>query len=151
PLREGRGIEERDTTDSEKVILVNETLARRFFAGRSPLGQMVRVGGPASRRIVGIYADILNSGLDRAASPETLVPLSQRPTDVRLQLVVRTEFEEEPARVLLRTAMRASFPEFPFEIRTMRQTMSVHFERPRLLSVLLLVFAGIAVTLASLG
>jgi len=58
----GRGLNPRDRADSMKVVVVNETLARRFFPGEDPIGQRLKAGGPDSeepwRTIVGIAGDV---------------------------------------------------------------------------------------------
>jgi putative ABC transport system permease protein len=80
PIRSGRSFTELDRANAPKVALINETLARRYFPGENPVGQMITVGAmsqPESREIVGVIADVRPLTLDSEAQPEVFVPFAQ--------------------------------------------------------------------------
>ncbi|MEJ7710111.1 MAG: ABC transporter permease [Pyrinomonadaceae bacterium] len=87
PLRQGRAFTARDTAKAPGVVIVNEALARRFFAGENPLGKRLTIGEPeeiktygepVSREIVGVVKDV-RFELEMEAAPEMYVPYTQRP------------------------------------------------------------------------
>jgi predicted permease len=77
PLQAGRVFTPADDTDGEPSIVVNERFATEFFPGRSPIGRIVRVGGPSSppHRIVGVVANTVINQLNEAPEPYFYVPL----------------------------------------------------------------------------
>jgi predicted permease len=81
PLLEGRAFTERDTANSPPVLVINQTLARRFFAGESPLGKRLRLGdSPAvGREIVGVMADVRQRNMDEDSAPIAYRPWDQAP------------------------------------------------------------------------
>ncbi|HEX3551701.1 MAG TPA: ABC transporter permease [Thermoanaerobaculia bacterium] len=95
PLARGRYLDVGDRPGGEPVVVINETLARRFFPNQDPLGQRIHVGmpfvselaDPAPRRIVGVVKDVRETGLDEAAPLILYVPLGQIPASVAALLV----------------------------------------------------------------
>lgn len=79
PLRSGRLFSDRDTSRSPRVALVNETMARRFFGGRSPIGERLAVEESASSEveIVGVVGDVRHMSLEAEPGPDIYVPLAQ--------------------------------------------------------------------------
>ncbi|HUJ21305.1 MAG TPA: ABC transporter permease, partial [Bryobacteraceae bacterium] len=72
PLRFGREFTGRDRASSERVVMVNETLARTLWPGQNPLGQMVTTDG--GRQVVGVVADVRHAALEQAGGPEMYLP-----------------------------------------------------------------------------
>ncbi len=101
PLESGRLFTERDTARSPSVAIVSETLARRFFGGRPPVGVRVSIeeSTPSEVEIVGVVADVKHMSLDAEATPDIYVPLAQAPSSAVVYLrnnlfcVVRTSGE----------------------------------------------------------
>ncbi len=97
-LIEGRYFDRADTPDGAQVIAVNETLAKEYFPGESPVGKRIRVGGaPDSpwRTVVGVVADVHHNGLTNPAKRAWFVPHNQfakswGATRSAMTLVVRT-------------------------------------------------------------
>ncbi|MGH7559338.1 MAG: ABC transporter permease, partial [Gemmatimonadota bacterium] len=92
PLVRGRMFTDRDREDAARVALINETLARRFFAGEDPVGQRVTIGvmsAPATREIVGVIRDVRPTTLESDPRPELYVPYAQSGTG-HVTFVVRT-------------------------------------------------------------
>ncbi|HYY99807.1 MAG TPA: ABC transporter permease, partial [Pyrinomonadaceae bacterium] len=89
PLVKGRAFDEHDAADAPKVILVNETLARRYFPDRDPVGQRLHLGLAGIRgEIVGVVGDVRDRHLEKEAAPEYYVPYRQAPVN-SMALVVR--------------------------------------------------------------
>jgi hypothetical protein len=81
PLRRGRLFDSRDRQGSEPVLLINETLARRYFSGQDPIGQQIKLGSRQSTdpwyTIIGVVADSKNDGLAKDVRPQTYEAYSQ--------------------------------------------------------------------------
>jgi predicted permease len=90
PLLEGRGFTERDAVTSPPVVVINQTLARRFFPGESPLGKRLRMEDSPSkwREIVGVVADVRQRNLDEDSAPMAYRPWDQAP-QTNLSLAAR--------------------------------------------------------------
>ncbi len=81
PLLRGRLFEELDNLDSARVVLINETLARRYWPNQDPTGRRITLsyGGPGAREIVGVVGDVRQRGLLGEPVPEVFLPLRQAP------------------------------------------------------------------------
>jgi putative ABC transport system permease protein len=150
PLRRGRGFTEHDDAESKRVMLINETLAKRYFAGRDPLGQRISLGS-APFEIVGVVADVKLSGLERSSEPAIYVPFKQNAPDA-FSLVVSTAADAQSFSGAVRRAVLAVDSEQPVaDVRTMSQVMKDNVAVRRLSTWMLGVFAGLALLLASIG
>ena len=154
PLVGGRGFNVGDGPDSEPVMLINESLAARYFGTDDPVGHRVRFGDDDDDpyfRIVGVVGSEKIEGLDSRAWPEALLPMSQEP-GWGMNVIVRYRdgagrpeavFREELARVDPRVPIVAFSA---FEDRVI-STLATE----RLLAVIGTAFAGITLLLAALG
>jgi predicted permease len=91
-LRRGRLFEPTDDERGRPVVLVNETVARRYWPGGNPVGERIRVqfaGPPVEREVVGVVADVRHAGLQETPRPGIFVPHAQQPTGA-LTFTVRT-------------------------------------------------------------
>jgi putative ABC transport system permease protein len=153
PVLKGRDFVEQDTPDSPKVILINDTLAQRFFPGQDPVGKRLRLGmNNINGEIVGVVGDVRHSGLDEEAGPEFYVPLTQVPIS-DMALVVRAK-NGDPATLApaLRQVVREIDKDQPlFEVRTMNSLVSSSIARQRFSMMLVVLFAVLALALASVG
>ena len=150
PLRLGRGFTERDRASSERVVVVNETLARTLWPGRSPLGQMVTTDG--GRRVVGVVADVRHATLEKAGGPEMYLPMRQTADYAAMQLIVRTALPPDSLAAGMRTALRPIDPNLPVrEFVTFQDLVDRAVSPRRFLVLLLSGFAAFALILASLG
>src|SRR5258707_8046261 len=93
PLVQGRDVEERDDERAARVVVINETMARRFWPGGDALGRRVKVAN-GWLQIVGVARDVKNRSLSEAPAPFLYIPLLQ---DYRsnMILVARTAIEPE--------------------------------------------------------
>ena len=150
PLRSGRTFTERDRASSERVVVINETLARTLWPGQNPLGQMVATDG--GRRVVGVVADVRHEALEKAGGPEMYLPMRQTGDYAAMQLVVRTALPPDRLAAGIRTALRPIDPNLPVREFVTFQDLVDRAVSPRRFLVLLLAgFAAFALLLASLG
>jgi putative ABC transport system permease protein len=152
PLRAGRGFEERDAQDAPPVLLVNETAARLYWPGRSPVGRRVRLAGTeAWREVVGVVGDVKHWGLDQAVRPEMYFPPAQEPM-AQVTLVVRAAGDPMSLVPALRGALRRLDAELPLGTPVLMERVIERSVSPRwFFLTLMAAFAGLALVLAALG
>jgi putative ABC transport system permease protein len=154
PLIRGRALTERDSKDAPKVMLINETLARRFFPDEDPIGKHVTVSlaPDFTCEIVGIVGDVKHRSLDAEAGPEFYVSYLQSPTSA-LSLVVRTKTDETNAIVpTIRNVVAQLDQDQPIaDVRTMNDLLVESTASRRFNMLLLGIFALIALVLAGVG
>ena len=155
PIRSGRTFEDADRAESQQVVIINETLARRYFSGLNPIGQHLIPGEgsvPIDREIVGVVGDVRHQSLESETSPEYYVPYTQTEVD-DLTLVLRTA-GGNPAAIAptLHDDIRAIDRGIPFyNVKTMNQLLSESNARRGFNTVLLAGFALLALVLAGIG
>jgi putative ABC transport system permease protein len=157
-LLAGRDFTEHDSLESVPVAIVNDTFARRFFAGVHPLGRHVRPGigngyqKEPLREIVGVAHDIPSSSLKTAPEPEIYVPAAQCPSVGNSIVVARTDFDPQDfARHARRLVASVDRSVSVSRVRTLEQYVSSILVQPRFSSLLLGLFAVLSSTLAALG
>jgi len=153
PLRRGRFFDARDDTSAPPVLLISETMARRYFPGEDPIGKKVtvRFGRPTAREIVGIVGDVLHAGLDTAPRPEVFIPHAQYPFG-SMTFVVRTAGDPLAVLPAAKEAVRAVNPLQTFyKIATLQDLVSRSLASRRFLLLLLGAFASLALVLAAFG
>ena len=156
-FRRGRDFAESDTAESQRVAVINESLARRFWPaypeGEDPIGQRMLVGGvnPKPAEIVGIVANI-HQGLETNPWPETVyVAFAQNPQSSAV-LAVRTAGDPLRFTGAVREQVRALDRDQPIGgVQTMEDLVELAVGRLRLLAPLLGSFAGVALLLALIG
>ena len=167
PLIRGRPFALSETVASPPVIIINEAVARRDFPNENPLGQLITVGRPmgpgfedATRQIVGIVGDTRELGLDREAPATLFVPTAQVPDQLTalaasilpVSWVVRSRGEPLRASADVQAAIAAIDPSHPVSnIRSMDQVLSAWMSRAQFNTLLLSIFAAVALLLASIG
>jgi putative ABC transport system permease protein len=154
----GRDFGEEDGPGRPRVMLINEALARRDFAGRNPIGETVYVGRfPQPWQIVGITGNVRQFGLDLAPQPQFFVDLRQWSNEALVfpagaYYAVRTSADPLAIVPAVRSLVRQLDPEaVVFYVEPMDQVVASTISRPRLYAVLLGVFAAIGVGLAVIG
>ncbi len=166
PLKAGRDFTAQDTRDKTLVTIVNETLARTMWRGENPIGKRFACcedNGPRGRmnpvwhEIVGVVGDVRAQGLDRQVQPEFYLPLAQMPPSAwdwlgrTMDLVVRTRGSVFPANDL-RTTVALIAPGVPiYQLSTVQQKIEGTLEESHFDTFLLVMFAGIALLLCSVG
>src|SRR4051812_19360306 len=153
---EGRLIDERDVAGAPRVVVINETLARRHFPGASALGHVLHVGSPDTPgfTIVGVVKDVRESGYETAMKPGVYLSFAQTPSTWALPeiLIVRTKGRPEDLAEPLRRIVAAADPDQPIgAVRTMNDILDLDVADRHQQMVLLGGFAGLALLLASIG
>lgn len=153
PLKAGRFFTDQDNSQSTKVVIVNETMARALWPGESPIGRRFTVWRDEKfpREVVGVVGDTKPS-LDKEAGHAMYVPYAQDPTWGSLSLVVRTAGEPTAFAGSVREAIRAVDKAVPnYNLKTMNDVVSTSAAPRRVPMLLLSAFAGVAMLLAMLG
>ena len=149
-LRQGRLFDQRDNLDSKKVAIVNEAMVRRHFENENPLGQRITTGG-ALWEIIGVVADAKLYGLDAPVEPAIYSVHTQVPNS-DMGLVVRAQGDPAALTAAVRGEILKLDPEQPISnVRTMEQVLSDSLMLRRVSMLMLSVFAGLALTLATVG
>ncbi len=157
PVLQGRRFDERDQRNSGKVMVVSQSFAQKFFPNENPIGKQLQPGandGPGKspwREIVGVVGDVRVGDLSTPPEPMFYLPYPQliwgAPT-----IVVHTNVDAAAAAPEVRTVLREMDPELPlYEIRTMDDYVALSVGRQKFQTVLLGVFAGIALLLTAVG
>jgi putative ABC transport system permease protein len=151
-LRRGRLFTERDTKDSPRVAVVNETMAQKIFPNEDPTGKRIKFGRNAdSYEIVGIVADVKQYGLDQVTPLQTYEPHTQQ-TFPAMTLVVRTAGPPTEMTAAIRNAVLELDKEQPIaNVSTLAQSLSTSIAQQQFSMLLLGVFAAVALLLAAVG
>ena len=153
-LHEGRGFEATDRTSTERVVVVNETLARALFPDGGAEGRRIAWSdnaGAGWRTIVGVARDARHFGLREPPHPAVYVPYRQMAPG-RMSLVVRVSGDPLAFAEDLRQAVSGLDPALaPAGIRPLRARVDEALAPDRFVAVLLSVFAVLALALAAVG
>jgi putative ABC transport system permease protein len=155
PLLAGRFFDARDAADGAAAVIINASLARRFFAGDDPIGKRIRYGVGDSEApwmtIVGVVGDTRRTGFDAAVRPETYLPHAQAPART-LELLLRTSGPPEAAIPDLRSVLRSLDPAVPLQSpRALSEVVADMTAQRRLNTLLMTVLAALAVLVAAVG
>jgi putative ABC transport system permease protein len=159
PLITGRWIEDRDREGAPAVAVINSSFARTYFPNQSPIGQHIQVGAMPDpnvpwMEIVGVVADVKQS-LASESSSEMYVPFRQADQVLpvlTMSLVVRTAGDPLAQTNSIRSVVHNIDANQPVTaIRSMEENVTQSVSAPRFRTVLLSVFAGIALVLAAVG
>jgi putative ABC transport system permease protein len=149
-LLEGRFLDARDGVDSPRTSVINETMSRRYFPDRSPIGQTI-VNPHGKSVVVGVVGDVRNQGLDSEPKKQVYLPMRQSPTP-GMTVVARSERDPAAVGSAIRSAVLSIDAEQPiYELSTMEQILARAVFLPRMSATLLSLFAGAALLLAALG
>jgi putative ABC transport system permease protein len=149
-LLKGRLIDGRDRQGMPGAMVINETMARRYFGGEDPIGKVVRNPHGAAA-VVGIVGDVKHYGLDGEARAELFMPAWQQPLN-GMALVVRTASDPKAFVETIRREILAIDPEQPiYDVSAMVDVVSRSVFLPRISMLLLGAFALTALLLAVVG
>ncbi|MFI5093168.1 MAG: ADOP family duplicated permease [Candidatus Acidiferrales bacterium] len=157
PLLLGRYFKRNDSASSRRVAIISQSVAQRFFRGRNPIGQSIFIGvgaptkEPLWREIVGVVGDIKDDGLGEAATMSLYEPYTQIGWS-EMYLFLRSDANPSAMAGMLRSQVMSVDKDQPVaEIATGEQLMSEGVAQPQFRTLLLGLFAGLALVLASLG
>ena len=158
----GRTIAASDASDSQLVALINEEMVRRYWAGRDPLGGRFQIGGGSRNQrpwvtVVGVVRNVRHNGITDVVKEKFYVPHTQWHKSVGrpvrgMTLVIRDG--DNPATLVpaVRAAVRQIDPALPVaDVRSMTDVVGAALSTPRFTSLLLAMFAALALTLSAVG
>ena len=155
-LLRGREFEEHDSRESNKVALVNEAMAQKFWGTLDAVGKRISVstdakGNPEWNEIVGVVANVRDLNIQEEAQPEFFLALFQWGVGSH-HLVVRTRTNPEALADTISSQVWASFPDQPLtHVMTLTRTIADSVGDQRLHTALLGIFAALGLTVALLG
>ncbi len=164
PLLRGRDFNDRDTADTSSVIIVNQTMARRFFPDEDPIGRHITldlVPNERPREIIGVAGDTVTARLDRDQTPAIYVPQLQQTAQFSgpwvyfrtgMYFVVRTSGDPMALASAVKRAVAEIDPETPAaDLRPLEQTLDDQVRNMRIYMLLLGTFGMVAAILAATG
>jgi len=154
PVKSGRDFNEGDTDGRPRVAVVNETLDQRAFGKQDPIGRKIvcTYDNFEPMTIVGVVGDVRQTGPAVAPQPECYMPYLQHGFNGNaLSIVVRTATRPESLEQTLRQVARETSPDVPVAFTTMDASWGENVAAPRFRTVLLGIFAALAVCLAMAG
>ena len=167
PVKRGRAFQDTDTSASTPVAIINEAMAREFWADGDPLtdrlvigrGVMREFAGERERQIVGVVGNTRSGGLDDEPGPMMFIPQSQVPGPVNvlnlrltpMAWVVRTRTEPLAMRDAIQEELRQSTGLPVADVRSMEEVVSLSISRQRFNMWLMTVFGASALLLAAIG
>jgi predicted permease len=166
PLKRGRVFTAQDDSGAEPAVLINETLARRFWSDDDPVGQRLAWGNPVQHgrwmRIVGVVGDVKQGPLDTEIVPQVYTAWPQLDDRMlgenvmgiyrSLRLVVKTQLEPSAMASTIHQEVRAIDPALPVTaVQTMTDVVRTSAATPRFNALLVGVFALLALLLAGVG
>jgi putative ABC transport system permease protein len=155
PLLGGRFFDQSDTDKSLPTIIVNEALARRYFTDEDPIGKRLTFTKPAEKptwqTIIGVVRNEKQDSLSAEPKPEIYQSYLQNAQD-KMTFIVRTAGDPRLLAGAVREEIRALDKDLPpYNITTMSDVLYESLARERFTTLLLMVFAGLALVLASVG
>jgi putative ABC transport system permease protein len=167
PILRGRDFNSDDSAGASAVVLINEAMAKRFWAGADPVGQQILIGkdlGPKfedkPRQIIGIVGDTRDDDLSQAPEPTMIIPDAQEPDQmVELETqfgpiwwLIRTRLETQQLVSAASEPLRLASGGRPVgSIGTMDDVLSMSIAKQRFNMLLLSIFALMALLLAAVG
>ena len=154
PLIKGRYFTDADHESAVQVVIINESMARRFWPGEEPLGRRIKMTGEHKddwRLVVGVVGNVKHFGPDTEEKPEVYRPYLQEPWPL-LGLFVRTKVEPSSIASAVRNEIYAVDGDQPVShVMSMSDLMSDSVAPRRVSMILLIVLGGAALLLALLG
>jgi predicted permease len=155
PLIRGRFFAEQDTKESQRVVIVDENMARTYWPNADPIGKRLKFGDADSKgpwlTVVGVVANVKHYALDTDSRVALYTPHLQNGAG-SLSIAVRTTSDPLSAAGAVTREARALDPNLPlYDVKTMRQWLSESLARRRFAMLMLGLFAGVAMLLAAVG
>ncbi len=153
PVLRGRDLAPVVDSASPAEVMVNRTMAEKYWPGQNPLGRRIQLFGPRGRwaSVVGVVGDVRQISLDQPAREEMYVSNSVRPTQ-EMSFIVRTDGPPERLGTAVTKAIRSTDPEQPvFGVMPMEQLLANASAERRFSLLLLTLFAAIALLLSGIG
>ena len=151
PVVKGRPFTDHDTDKEPGVAIINQVLARHRWPNENPIGQRIHMErGDGWLQIVGIVGDVKDYGLNRPAADQVFIPLKQAAFSDRL--IVRTSLDPAAVTPLLRATFHEIDPHIAIDqVETMERLEYDSMASPRVMMLLMGIFAGLALLISSSG
>jgi predicted permease len=150
-LMKGRDISWEDLANNEKVVIINETVAKKLWPGQDPIGRIAIAGGEETR-VIGVIADVRESSAEDNAGTQMYLPANKYFGPEGSYLVVRSKLPPATLGASVMHTLKEMNPGQPATEFKPIQTLVDHATSPRRFFVLLVsIFAGLGLLLASLG
>ena len=152
PLMHGRVFTKQDNDTGRPVVIVNQTVASRYWPGQNPIGKhLANSRDMLQREVVGVVADVKFNALNVANSEEMYVPLAQIPWPATA-LIVRSQASPQPLVAAVRAKIAELDPHLPITgISSMEDVLRASVAQPRIIMEFAGVFAGFALLLSAIG
>lgn len=155
PLRSGRFFNAADSANAPRVMLINKTLQRQVFPNEEPISKRVNIGTarePDWNQIVGVVEDVKYNGLADEVQPALYQPTAQAPS-WGMSLILKTDVADPfSLTAAVRTEVRKLDQELPIaQVSTLDQRLATATAQPRFRTMLISLFAAVALVLACVG
>jgi putative ABC transport system permease protein len=154
PLKRGRMFTEQEVREMRHVVVVNEALARKYFPNEEALGQHIAISMKNENvptEIIGVVADVKHAQLDKEAEPMSYWPIAELPYNT-MTFVLRTRGEPLAMSAAARNVIQQLDPQQPVaDVRTLESMLGKSIARQRFNTLLLAVFAVVALLLSGVG
>jgi putative ABC transport system permease protein len=156
PLVAGRNFNSGDSAHAPPVAVVNQTLARKFFPGVSPIGRTYRAEGGGGKLeppvlVVGVVKDAKYESVREETLPTVFLPLAQAPAPGTENFELRTTLPQAAAANAIQSAIAGVNGALPIEIHMLAEQVAASMTRERVLALLSAFFGGLALLLAMIG
>jgi predicted permease len=167
PVKRGRTFNDRDTSASTPVVVINEAMAKQYWPNSDPLSDRLVIGkgvmrefaSERERQIVGVVANIKSNGLDSEPQPQMFIPQAQVPDLANalnvsltpISWIVRTELAPQNLSNAIQEQLRQSTGLPVSNVQSMDEIVSVSVSRQRFNMWVMTVFGGCALLLAAIG
>jgi predicted permease len=163
PLLRGRYFTEQDNDESHGVVMINQTMARRYWPNEDPIGKRLKPNFPAAKvpwrpestntwlAITGVVGDVKEAGLTDQQPPEIYIPYLQNPSSL-MNLLVRSK--SDPLHLvpaLRRQVLTVDADQPVYNIETMENVLTQSIAAPNVITSLLAIFAAVGLILAAIG
>ena len=152
PMKAGREFTDADDAQAPKVLIVNETFARRYWPNENPVGKHIIMGrGPGPSEVVGVASDTKNRGLALDPQPQIYFPFPQIPWG-NMNLIARTAADPYAMVSSVRAQVAAIDPDQPVTaVQPVTELMDASRAQPRFIMLLLGIFSAVALVLVIVG
>ncbi len=154
PIIKGRTFTDKEATELSHVVIVNEAMVKEHFPNQDPLGQKLLIDmmdKPAPCEIIGVVGDVKHHGLDTEVRPFAYWPPPEL-TYSFMSIVVRTDSDPDTIAAAIQREVSVMDKDLPIaDVRMMQDLISESVSRSRFSTLLLTIFAGVALVLAAVG
>lgn len=158
PVLQGRDFDQRDVEGGQPSVIINRSLANKWFSDKDPIGQRITLQsgmdnqGDGWLTVVGVVGDVHHRALTIPPSPETFLPMHQRPTrGYSVAITIKTRVEPHSVEAPVRQVLSSTAPDVVPNFATMRERLSASQTDRQFTTTILSAFALISLLLAGVG